>query len=124
MDDFLGEHGDNEDMAVYLDGLKTSREQLQEATNWLMQNGLSNFNNAAAASTDFLHLFGYTALAYMWAKMAKTALDNKDSSDPIYANKLKTARYYMERIAPRGGAHLIALKAGADSMMALEAEAF
>ena len=124
MDDFLGEHGDNEDMAVYLDGLKTSREQLQEATNWLMQNGLSNFNNAAAASTDFLHLFGYTALAYMWAKMAKTAFDNKDSSDPIYANKLKTARYYMERIAPRGGAHLIALKAGADSMMALEAEAF
>ncbi len=124
MDDFLGEHGDNEDMAVYLDGLKTSREQLQEATNWLMQNGLSNFNNAAAASTDFLHLFGYTALAYMWAKMARTALDNKDSSDPIYANKLKTARYYMERIAPRGGAHLIALKAGADSMMALEAEAF
>ena len=124
MDDFLGENADDEAMKPYLDGLKTAREQLQEGTTWLMQNGLSNFNNAAAASTDFLHLFGYTALAYMWAKMAKIALEKDDGSDPYYANKLKTARYYVERMLPKAGAHLTMLKAGADSMMAIEADAF
>ena len=124
MDDFLGENADNEALKPYLDGLKTSREQLQEGTTWLMQNGLSNFNNAAAASTDFLHLFGYTAIAYMWAMMAKTALEKDDGSDPYYANKLKTGRYYVERMLPKAGAHLTMLKAGAESMMALEADAF
>ncbi|MAK62920.1 MAG: acyl-CoA dehydrogenase [Ponticaulis sp.] len=124
MDDFLGEHSDDEDMKPYLDALKTARDQLQDATTWLMQNGLSNFNNAAAASTDFMHLFGYTAIAYMWAKMAKHALEKKDSGDPYYANKLKTATYFIERVLPKAGAHLAALKTGADSMMALDAEAF
>ena len=124
MDDFLGENADNEEMKPYLDALKSAREQLQEGTTWLMQNGLSNFNNAAAASTDFMHLFGYTAIAYMWAMMAKTSLEKKDSSDPYYANKLKTATYYIERILPKAASHLTALKAGADSMMALDAEAF
>ena len=49
------------------------RRKLQEATMWLMQNGLANPDNAGAASTDYLHLFGLTGLAYMWALMAKAA---------------------------------------------------
>ena len=39
---------------------------------WLMQNGLMNPDNAGAASTDYMHLFGLTALTYMWARIAKT----------------------------------------------------
>ncbi|MAP96253.1 MAG: acyl-CoA dehydrogenase [Ponticaulis sp.] len=124
IDDFIGENSDNDDLKFALEPLKDIREKLQEGTMWLMQNGMANFNNAGAASTDYMHLFGYTALAYMWAMMSKTALEKKDGSDPFYENKLITARYYMERILPRGGAHLSSLKTGADNMMALEAEAF
>src|SRR3712207_6880494 len=47
---------------------------------WLMQNGLANPDNAGAASSDYLHLFGLTALAYMWALMAKAAQEQDRKS--------------------------------------------
>jgi len=93
---------------------------------WLMQNGMANPDNAGAASTDYLNLFGITALAYLWAQMAKAAQAKIDagSDDPFYANKIATGRYFVERILPDAHAHLAKLKTGADVLMALPAEAF
>lgn len=126
MDDFLGENESNEALSLYTKGLKDARDRLDEGTNWLMKNGLSNFDNAAAASTDYLNLFGLTAIAYMWAKMAKVALEKKAAgeTDPYYDTKLKTATYYVERLLPETAAHLAKMQAGSESMMALEADAF
>ena len=124
LDDFIGENTGNEELAQFIDALSTAKAQLQEATTWLMENGMKNFDNAGAASTDYLQLFGLTAFAYMWAMMAKTALSKKGDGDPFYDNKLKTARYFFDRVLPETAAHLAKVKAGADAMMALEAEAF
>ena len=93
---------------------------------WLMQNGLANPDNAGAASTDYLHLFGLTGLAYMWALMAKAAQAKiaAGDADPFYANKLVIGRYFLERVLPDAGAALAKLKTGAETVMALPAEAF
>ena len=92
-----------------------------------MNNGLANPDEAGAASTDYLHLFGLVTFAYMWALMAETAqakLANGAAGDPFYENKLKTGRYFVDRMLPDTGALVSKIKAGADSMMALDAEAF
>jgi hypothetical protein len=60
LDDFIGTHEGNADLAPFLEGLKTAKAQLQDGTNWLMQNGMTDFNNAGAASSDYLQLFGLT----------------------------------------------------------------
>ncbi|MCC7265788.1 MAG: acyl-CoA dehydrogenase C-terminal domain-containing protein [Caulobacteraceae bacterium] len=114
----------SDEMKPFVDGLAQSKAQLQEATLWLMQNGLANPDNAGAASTDYMHLFGLTALAYMWAQIAKLALAKAGDGDPYYATKLTTARYYVERVLPDAAAHLAKLKTGAATLMALDAEAF
>ena len=124
LDDFIGENETNEELAPFVESLRSAKAQLQEGTNWLMENGMKNFDNAGAASTDYLQLFGLTAFAYMWAMMAKVALEKKDSGDPYYENKLKTGRYFMDRVLPEAASHLAKVKAGADAMMALEADAF
>ncbi|MAN75182.1 MAG: acyl-CoA dehydrogenase [Henriciella sp.] len=123
MDDFIGQHEGNEEMKPFVEGLSQAKAELQDATTWLMQNGMSNFNNAGAASTDYLHLFGLTALGFMWAKMAEAALE-KRGDDPFYDDKLVTGRYYMSRILPETAAHLAKLKTGAEPLMALEADRF
>ncbi len=99
---------------------------MQDGTFWLMQNGLSNPDNAGAASTDYMHLFGLTGLSYMWALMAKAALAAIASgdADPFYANKLLTGRHLIERILPAAGAHLVRLKRGSSTLMSFPAEAF
>ena len=62
----------------------------------------------------------------MWARMAKTASAKiaAGDTDPIYAAKLKTGRYFLDRWVPEAAMHLAKVEAGADSMMALEEEAF
>jgi hypothetical protein len=94
---------------------------------WLMQNALAKPDNAGAASTDYMHLFGLVAMGQMWLAMAQAALRCK-AEDPSTAAemdaKLIVARFYMERIMPETGARLARLSAGADALMALPADAF
>ena len=113
-------------LAPFTEGLADAKAKLQEGTMWLMQNGLMNPENAGAASTDYMHLFGLTALAYMWALIAKTAQAKiaAGDTDPFYATKLTVGRYYMQRVLPDAGAHLAKLTTGSELMMALPAEAF
>jgi hypothetical protein len=113
-------------MKPFTDGLAKAKGELQEATMWLMQNGLANPDNAGAASTDYLHLFGLTALAYMWSLQAKAALARiaGGDGDPFYERKLVLGRYYIERVLPETASRLAKLKAGADLLMKLPAEAF
>ena len=126
IDAFVAENGGEGPIKPYVDGLADAKKKLQEGTMWLMQNGMQNPDNAGAASTDYLHIFGLTALAYMWAQMAKAAQAQVDAgtSDPFYANKLMTGRYFVERILPDTGAHLAKLKTGAEVLMQMPAEAF
>ena len=126
IDAFVAENGAEGPIKPFIDGLADAKKKLQEATMWLMQNGMANPDNAGAASTDYLNIFGVTALAYMWAQMAKSAQAQVDagSTDPYYANKLMTGRYFVERILPDAGAHLKKLKTGADVLMQMPAEAF
>jgi alkylation response protein AidB-like acyl-CoA dehydrogenase len=111
-------------MKPYVEGLQLATSQLKEGTMWLMQNGMSNFDNAGASSHDYLQLFGLTALALMWAKMAKAALEKAGSGDSFYEDKLVTAQYFFERVLPDATSHLAKVKTGATSVMALRAEAF
>ena len=123
LDDFIGSHADDAEMEPFVEALKSSKAQLEEATNWLMKNGMTDFSNAAAASTDYLQLFGLTALTYMWAMMAKVSLE-KRGDDPFYDDKLITGRYWVSRMVPETAAHLAKLKTGAEPMMALPADRF
>ncbi|MBL4595041.1 MAG: acyl-CoA dehydrogenase C-terminal domain-containing protein [Robiginitomaculum sp.] len=124
LDAFMADNQGDAELEPFLDGLKTGRENLNEATTWLMENGLSNFDNAGAGSHDFLQLVGLTCFAYMWAKMAKAALAKADSDDPFYANKLLTGRFFLARVLPEIGGHLAKIKSGAEPLMTMSADGF
>ena len=126
IDQFIGENDADEAIKPFIEALAGVKGQLQDGTMWLMQNGLQNPDNAGAASTDYMHLFGLTGLAYMWALMAKAAQAKiaAGSSDPFFTTKLTTGRYFIERILPDAASHLAKLKTGSATLMALPAEAF
>jgi alkylation response protein AidB-like acyl-CoA dehydrogenase len=126
IDAFVAENGEDEAIKPFVDGLADTKKKLQDGTMWLMQNGMANPDNAGAASTDYLHIFGLTALAYMWAQMAKSAQAKiaAGDADPYYVTKLQTGRYFVERILPDAAAHLVKMKTGAELLMQMPAEAF
>jgi alkylation response protein AidB-like acyl-CoA dehydrogenase len=126
LDAVVAAHQGDPALAPFMEGLAGARVQLMDGTIWLMQNGLTNPDNAAAASSDYLRLFGLTGLAYMWALMARAAQAKiaAGDADPFYANKLLTGRYFLQRVLPDTTACLAKLKGGAEAVMALPAEAF
>ena len=58
------------------------------------------------------------------ARAAQAALGRGAADPQFYEAKLVTARYYMERYLPDAGALRRKIETGAESMMALPAEAF
>ncbi|HEV7635725.1 MAG TPA: acyl-CoA dehydrogenase, partial [Bradyrhizobium sp.] len=123
---FAREHGADEAMKPYVAPLSTSLGHLQQATTWLMQNAMQRPDNAGAAATDFMHLFGLVTFAYMWARMAKVALDKIAASGatPYLSTKLVTGRFFMERMLPETSVRLARVQTGCATTMELAAEAF
>jgi hypothetical protein len=126
--DFCEENRENEKLSYFTKSLKKGLNDLQASTMWFMQNAASEPDNAGAGSTDYMHLFGVTALGFMWAQIAKVAVEKLEAGagdDKDYLeNKLITARFYMERIMPETVLRRQRVEAGAGSMMALDAAAF
>ena len=123
--EFIEENADNEALQSIVLGLAKAFGRLQQATGVIAQKGLRNPEEAGAAATDYLNLFGYVAVAFMWAKAAKLALSKQDD-DPsgFYKGKLKTARFYYERILPETGALFSMIMAGGESIMDMEEDLF
>ena len=124
--DFLGQNKDESALAPYLAPLKAALDQLRQATTWLAENTKLNPENVGAASTDYLYLFGLTALAFMWARMAKAVLARQaaGTSAPELDTKLALAKFFNERMLPQAGANLAKLTSGAETLMVLPAELF
>ena len=100
---------------------------LQLATGFIAEKSLKDAEEAGAAATDYLRLFGLVALGFMWMRTAKIAAEKAAEPDPdqaFYKAKLATARFYAERILPQAGALLFTIKSGKGSLMALEDDAF
>ncbi len=123
---FAKEHGGEEAMKPFVTPLMTALGHLQQATTWLMQNAMAKPDNAGAAATDYLHLFGLVALGYMWAKMAKVTQDKiaGTGATSYLTTKLVTGRFFMERVLPETAAHLARIQSGCATIMELPAEAF
>ncbi|AZO09850.1 acyl-CoA dehydrogenase [Mesorhizobium sp. M3A.F.Ca.ET.174.01.1.1] len=126
--EFCEENRADEKMAPFTKALKKGLNDLQAATMWLVQNAMAKPDNAGAASSDYMHLFGLVALGYMWGQMAKAAgaklAQGANGASAFYDSKLVTARFFMERIMPETATRLARISSGADTLMALPAEAF
>ena len=102
--------------------------KLQQATGVIAQKGMKNPDEAGAASTDYLRMFGLVALGWMWLKMVKTShaklAEGANGKADFYDAKIKTARFFVQRMLPEVDARFKALMAGGKSLMELEIEQF
>ncbi len=101
--------------------------ELKAATMWLMQNAMTNPNNAGAGAHHYMHIMGIVTLGLMWLRMGKVAsaaLAAGSGDTAFYETKLVTAKYYGERYTPDAGALRRKMESGSETMMTLPLEAF
>ena len=123
---FCQSHQENPAMAEFVEPLAKLNGEWGELTMAVGEKAMTNAEEVGAASVDYLMYSGYVALAYMWAQMAEVAQQRIDAGidDPIYRAKIKTARFYFQRLLPRTASHKAAALAGADALMDISDEEF
>ncbi|MCJ2110693.1 acyl-CoA dehydrogenase C-terminal domain-containing protein [Methylobacterium sp. E-025] len=121
---FIKDNGEDEALKPFTGPLQAGLNDLQGATMWFMQNAFSKPDNAGAGATDYMYLLGLVAMGYMWGKIAKAANAKKAERPERMEAKLAIGRFYMERVLPETAMRFGRVKAGADTTMALPAEAF
>jgi alkylation response protein AidB-like acyl-CoA dehydrogenase len=82
--------------------------ELKQATEWLMVNGMKNPNDAGGASYDYMKMFGLVLLGMAHIKIC-LATDDKDRHN--------TAEYFMNRILPETSMLLKRMRFGSETMM-------
>jgi hypothetical protein len=125
--DFIEAHSDHKQLGPMIKGFGKAFGALQLATGHIAAKGMADPEEAGAAATEYLRLFGLVALGFMWARSAVIAVEKlarRDSDPEFYKAKLTTARFYMERILPQAGGLLVAIKAGKGAMMEMDEAAF
>ena len=119
--EFINENKDNDDLKDFMKPLENAFQEVMASTMWLMQNGLKDPENALASASDYLNLLALTSMTYMWARMAKFSIGK---NEPIHKNKIKTGRYFMEKVMPELSMYSKKVQAGKSSMMDMEVAEF
>ena len=117
---FITANKARQELSSFIEPLSETFDRLQRATEHVVRAGTANPEEIGAAASDYLRLFGLTALAFMWARAADVALPKtKNGGDPdgFYKAKLGTARFFMERLLPQSSAAFAAIAAGGRSLM-------
>lgn len=119
---FCQQHSDDAALAEFVAPLASVAHEWSELTQELAQRIGENPEELAAAAWDYLFYSGYITLAWCWARSVAAADAGDD--EKLKAAKRDTARFYFSRILPRTRAHAMAIRAGADSLMAMPADSF
>ena len=124
---FIDDNKSDEAMEKYIALLEKALGRLQAASMWLMENGMKNPNNAGSGAHYYLNLLALVTMGYFWADMARKSremIDAGQGNREFLENKLITADFFFGHILPETAALKAKIEAGADSVMALDAQSF
>jgi hypothetical protein len=117
----------NEELKPFLAQFSRSVGDLQGATQWLMQNAVADPENAGAAAYPYMSLMGVVCMGLMWLRLARAsqaALAAGEGDEAFHRSKVVSARFFADRVMPETNALRRQVEAGAETLMAIPADAF
>jgi hypothetical protein len=121
---FVEEEGVREEMQEFVNPLADLGDKVTKLTTELGMKAMGNPDEVGAAAVDYLRVCGHLVFAYFWARMAKIALEKKDSGDPFYTAKLHTARFYFAKLLPETAGLIRSCRSGLAPLMAMDEALF
>ncbi len=101
-------------------------DAVEQAANWLIATYSSDVRAASAGAVPFLKLLGTVAGGWMMvrAALAAQAQIASGNSDPFYATKIVTARFYADHVLSQAEGLASSVTDGATGVLALTEEMF
>lgn len=117
---FCEENSEDKQLSTHIEKLTSLNKQWIDLSMKVAVDGMMNPEEVGAAAVDFMYFSGYVTFAYLWAWMAKTAIDqlkNEPNDSAFYEAKIKTAQFYFKKILPRAQMHIEVINGGLDVLM-------
>ena len=122
--DFIEAEGTDEAMQEFVNPLADLGDKVTKLTTELGLKAFGNADEVGAAAVDYLRVVGHLTFAYLFARMAKIALEKQASGDPFYTAKLATARFYFAKLLPETSGLIRSARAGVAPLMAMDESLF
>ena len=100
-------------------------DALEDATGWVLTEGLADPVQALSAATPYQRLFATTAAGWLMGQQALAAVASIDAGAAdadVAATKLVTARFFAEHLLPQVHGLVAPVKAGKTDLFALTAD--
>lgn len=110
---------ENPTLAIYTEPLKEMSKKLSAVTMELAGQAMGDREVAGAVASHYLNLFSLTALAYVWCVEIKYAVEH---DTPNKSTKLKTARYFMDKVLPEHETLIRQISSWKSNMMEFDVE--
>ncbi len=120
---WLTEQAENDIVRQFSEPLERAVATLEEATQTLLAQAKDKPNAINASAVEYTDLFGLVTYAWLWARMMAVA-GEQAGDNGFYDAKIVTGRFFFQRLQPRAWSLEEQLRAGDESIMALDAEAF
>jgi hypothetical protein len=124
VEDFIAKEKRTKGMSEFLDTLADIAEKVSKLTKEVGMKALLNKEVVGAAAVPYLRVVGHLVYSYMFARMAKVALEKQKSGDPFYTAKLATARFYFAKLFHETAYQIRAARSGVDPLMEMDADLF
>ena len=124
---FVESESGNQAMTEFLPPLMVNVQRWEELSAAIAVRAKANPDEMGAASFDYLMYAGYTVIGYLWAKSASVALKQlaAGTTEPeFYQSKVKTARFYFQRLLTRNEGLAQNLAADASTLMDMDEDQF
>ena len=126
--EFVEDEGTNEAMQEFVNPLADLGDKVTKLTTELGMKAFANADEVGGAAVDYLRVCGHLIYAYLFARMAKIAIEKKASlqgtGDAFYAAKLHTARFYFAKLLPETASLIRSARSGVAPLMAMEEAMF
>jgi alkylation response protein AidB-like acyl-CoA dehydrogenase len=122
--EFVEEEGTSEAMQEFVNPLADLGDKVTKLTTEIGMKAFQNPDEVGAAAVDYLRVCGHLVFAYFFARMAKVALEKKDSGDAFYKAKLTTARFYFTKLLPETAGLIRSCRAGLAPLMEMDEALF
>ncbi len=122
--EFVEEEGVREDMQEFINPLADLGDKVTKLTMEIGMKAMGSADEVGAAAVDYLRVVGHLTYAYLFARMAKIALDKQAGGDTFYTAKLHTARFYFAKLLPETASLIRSCRAGLSPLMAMDEALF
>ncbi|MFB6350940.1 MAG: acyl-CoA dehydrogenase, partial [Bradymonadaceae bacterium] len=119
--DLIRRASEIDELEEFVEPLKDASKLLSELTMQLGAKAADDREQAGAAASNYLKLFGHVAVGYAWLRQLAYAVEN---DHPKAETKRKTARYFFRMVLPEIESLATVIEEGKEHMMAFDRDEF